>query len=764
MKDVFMQKVTQIPSCLTDSAEASLKLLVKVSESSLTQSEGYRQICRSAKLVGLSIAMSATGMVFSHQATATTGSPQAALTDLAKSSDHLDANANAVTSESTTDHSTRSQLQAPTLKYEPQHQEFSFQSVAIAAKHPAASEQKLNNTPILQVPAINSPVANSTIPTAQTLSVASAGHNLEDASQPHSSLVPVRLLAQPQPLKSIERLAVKVASSKTSTTATNSIPETTAATDVADVSQPLEVIPPQDNRSVLPTVANTTSQSTVIPNKPVTIAAGTFDTPIPIIVPPPETPARPNQTQASRVELTPPIPLSSNPVSVPLPKKQENFPSSQSLAVAKLENIGTNPTPLQNAPNGETPITIPVPTPETASLPNYSRAPENLSPLSPKASARIQSPPVNPDAKAQGSNSSNEQAVYTIQPGDTINRIAQQYNLSSEDLIKANQLSDPNLIQVHQNIIIPSLPQSNAAQPSIARQTESNRSNPTVLPAPVALAAPKVSALSGEQSAKTIPIAVDAPTSTYTTQLKNDIANLQQNYRNPSRPLNISAQKVIQVADGRNTVNEEEVNPEWKQQTTPNLGLSRAYSTPQTSLSQLQQQYIPSSRPVGVNQSQIIGAAPIDVEEYNDSLNTPVGQEVDPNTPNTFTEGFIWPSRGVLTSGYGRRWGRMHRGIDIAGPIGTPIMAAASGEVINAGWNSGGYGNLVKIRHADGSVTLYAHNSRILVRTGQVVAQGQQISEMGSTGRSTGPHLHFEIRPNGSTAVNPIAFLPSNRS
>jgi murein DD-endopeptidase MepM/ murein hydrolase activator NlpD len=102
----------------------------------------------------------------------------------------------------------------------------------------------------------------------------------------------------------------------------------------------------------------------------------------------------------------------------------------------------------------------------------------------------------------------------------------------------------------------------------------------------------------------------------------------------------------------------------------------------------------------------------------------------------------------------------MHKGIDIAAPVGTPILASAPGEIISAGWNSGGYGNLVKIRHADGSVTYYGHNSRILVRTGQMVAQGEQISEMGSTGRSTGPHLHFEVRPDGMGAVNPIAFLP----
>ncbi|NJK27720.1 MAG: M23 family metallopeptidase, partial [Coleofasciculaceae cyanobacterium SM2_3_26] len=92
----------------------------------------------------------------------------------------------------------------------------------------------------------------------------------------------------------------------------------------------------------------------------------------------------------------------------------------------------------------------------------------------------------------------------------------------------------------------------------------------------------------------------------------------------------------------------------------------------------------------------------------------------------------------MLTSGYGPRWGRMHKGIDIAAPVGTPIVAAAAGVVTYSRWNSGGYGNLVIIRHPDGSSTRYAHNSRLLVREGQEVDQGQLISEMGSTGFSTG--------------------------
>jgi murein DD-endopeptidase MepM/ murein hydrolase activator NlpD len=123
-------------------------------------------------------------------------------------------------------------------------------------------------------------------------------------------------------------------------------------------------------------------------------------------------------------------------------------------------------------------------------------------------------------------------------------------------------------------------------------------------------------------------------------------------------------------------------------------------------------------------------------------------------------QSYIWPAKGVLTSGFGHRWGRMHKGIDIGAPIGTPVVAVAAGVVVSAGWNDGGYGNLVEIQHFGGSVTLYAHNQRVLVDKGEQVEQGQQIAELGSTGRSTGPHLHFELHPSGKGAVDPLAFLP----
>jgi len=119
--------------------------------------------------------------------------------------------------------------------------------------------------------------------------------------------------------------------------------------------------------------------------------------------------------------------------------------------------------------------------------------------------------------------------------------------------------------------------------------------------------------------------------------------------------------------------------------------------------------------------------------------------------------GFIWPVRGPITSPFGMRWGRMHEGIDIAPGYGTPIHASKAGTVIFAG-TMGGYGNVVIISHGGGFSTLYAHQSRLAVSNGQTVSQGQVIGYVGSSGHSTGPHLHFEIRVNG-VAQNPMRYL-----
>jgi murein DD-endopeptidase MepM/ murein hydrolase activator NlpD len=118
--------------------------------------------------------------------------------------------------------------------------------------------------------------------------------------------------------------------------------------------------------------------------------------------------------------------------------------------------------------------------------------------------------------------------------------------------------------------------------------------------------------------------------------------------------------------------------------------------------------------------------------------------------------GFIWPVGGPVVSPFGWRWGRMHEGVDIAAGYGSPIAAAASGTVIYAGW-MGGYGNLIIIDHGGGIATAYAHQSSFAVGGGPV-SQGQTIGYVGCTGHCFGPHLHFEVRVNGS-AVDPLGYL-----
>jgi murein DD-endopeptidase MepM/ murein hydrolase activator NlpD len=122
----------------------------------------------------------------------------------------------------------------------------------------------------------------------------------------------------------------------------------------------------------------------------------------------------------------------------------------------------------------------------------------------------------------------------------------------------------------------------------------------------------------------------------------------------------------------------------------------------------------------------------------------------------TSASGFIWPVSGVVTSGFGWRWGRMHEGIDISAPTGTSVRAVASGTVIYAGW-MGGYGQIVVIDHGNGLATAYAHLSSIWI-SGGPVSQGQGVGAVGCTGSCTGPHLHFEVRVNGS-AVDPMGYL-----
>lgn len=118
---------------------------------------------------------------------------------------------------------------------------------------------------------------------------------------------------------------------------------------------------------------------------------------------------------------------------------------------------------------------------------------------------------------------------------------------------------------------------------------------------------------------------------------------------------------------------------------------------------------------------------------------------------------FMYPINTRITSYYGPRWGRIHEGLDFAAPMGSPIRCVSSGRVVYSGWASG-YGKVVIIEHQRGLRTLYAHNSKLLVRSGESVGRGEVISRSGNTGNSTGPHLHFEVQVNGRPE-NPLNYI-----
>jgi murein DD-endopeptidase MepM/ murein hydrolase activator NlpD len=141
----------------------------------------------------------------------------------------------------------------------------------------------------------------------------------------------------------------------------------------------------------------------------------------------------------------------------------------------------------------------------------------------------------------------------------------------------------------------------------------------------------------------------------------------------------------------------------------------------------------------------------------DDPVSHSKGVDIDVQAAKKFLKLLLPVQNAFVSSGFGIRWGRPHQGIDMAAPLGTPIRAAESGKVVYSGWKSG-YGNFIAVDHGHGYLTHYAHCSRILVHSGQLVKKGQEIGKVGNTGNSTGPHLHFEVLANG-VHRNPAKFF-----
>ena len=398
---------------------------------------------------------------------------------------------------------------------------------------------------------------------------------------------------------------------------------------------------------------------------------------------------------------------------------------------------------------------------------------------------------------------------HRVEVGETLTTIARSNGVSPSELAALNRISDPNTLFENQVLKVPQVksfqatPQAKSSpvlftnakssSSTIAFNSPANRVSVPELPqSPWVPTASKTSAQEVDRPVS-LSIEPSISSSTRTDKLMVEVRNLRQKYQGnqvayapqtyvvpTTSTVNIVVPTVsMPTRSGSLRIDQRTVNPEFQKrvETAPEPAiqsaiqnrLDRVIQAP--TLPQQTRAIVSATAPRSITRASSMGS--------NTSYSSPLVQTTAirmaaPQMPSIGTsdsylpqgkgamKGYIWPAQGVFTSGYGWRWGRMHKGIDVAGPVGTPIVASAPGVVSYSGYNDGGFGYLVEIDHADGSMTRYAHNSRLLVSSGQQVVQGQQVSEMGSTGFSTGPHLHFEIHsPQGT--VNPMAYLPNDR-
>ena len=401
---------------------------------------------------------------------------------------------------------------------------------------------------------------------------------------------------------------------------------------------------------------------------------------------------------------------------------------------------------------------------------------------------------------------------HRVEVGETLTTIARSNGVSPSELAALNRISDPNTLFANQVLKVPQVksfqatPQAKSSpvlftnakssSSTIAFNSPANRVSVPELPQSPWV--PTASKTLVQEIDRPVSLSIEPPISNSTRidKLMVEVRNLRQKYQGnqvayaPQTyvvPTTSTANIVVPTVSmptrsGSLRIDQRTVNPEFQKrvETAPEPAiqsatqnrLDRVIQAP--TLPQQTRAIVSATAPRLIARASM-GSASMGGNSYASPLvQTTALRMAAPQMPSIGTsdsylpqgkgamKGYIWPAQGVFTSGYGWRWGRMHKGIDVAGPVGTPIVASATGVVSYSGYNDGGFGYLVEIDHADGSMTRYAHNNRILVSSGQQVAQGQQVAEMGSTGFSTGPHLHFEIHsPQGT--VNPMAYLPNDR-
>jgi murein DD-endopeptidase MepM/ murein hydrolase activator NlpD len=806
LKRTFTQKVKQVPSCAADSFEALLKLYVgKSSADGTIPTEANRRARTSAAMIGLAISMGAAGLLLPQQGDEVLAvepvTTEPNLPNFAAPSSLNVATpivSPAVVAASTP---TESKPEAP--------KSFEEASSPVVQHQVREGETlwELSNSYQVQPEAIaasNNIQASAVLPVGQTLKIPAvngivhqvkAGDTLENLSESYG-VTPAQL--QATTATSVEN-QLKTGESVTvpgnvndllkarQDTALNSLKEQrnrlndslaelrseessnlsqqeAGANKVASTTQKATSV-------TLPSTAFTTEESVTATSKPVTVE-----------VPSPQ--------------------LASSPTVEP---KAARSPQSSVVITVPTPEIASTPfTTPQIASTPQSSVIITVPTPEVASKPVIAPkvAVTPNSKLEPVTSLEATAKPQAPQPVVIPTVTSTEANLYQVKPGDTIEAIARRHGLSVSELIKANGLNNPNLLSVNQQIKIPqtsvasntrqplalipgisskavsvaTVPQRSVVTPPQANPTASEKVSPIVPTLPQSqktrqnpVLAQSIRVENTQASSREV---VDTQKSQstqsnpYIDRLRSDILKLREDIGQQQETTQAAAPRNVVVPAVKTPTASSSNNASTQIRIDPQFNPKRANENLSVELQRRQQQLNQGPINIEVPPPELVASAPAPAGSYNPSLRPQIGQPVEPEMPGLSpdspaqTKGYIWPAKGVLTSGYGWRWGRLHKGIDIAAPIGTPVVASAPGVIVTAGWNSGGYGNLVEIQHPDGSLTLYAHNNRVLVRRGQEVTQGQQIAEMGTTGYSTGPHSHFEVHPKGRGAVNPIAFLP----
>jgi murein DD-endopeptidase MepM/ murein hydrolase activator NlpD len=315
--------------------------------------------------------------------------------------------------------------------------------------------------------------------------------------------------------------------------------------------------------------------------------------------------------------------------------------------------------------------------------------------------------------------------IYTVKQGDTLEDIANRYRVPQQRIIEATPLDRPEYLRIGQRLLIPGdvgeliqrqkemIAAQKAREEEERRQQEEEAQRQAEAQARLQ-AEQQRRAQQMEQERQAL---LAGGSLTHTVGAGDTIERIAARY-------GVTQRSIIQANNLR--------NPHWLR-----IGQRLTIPAPGTQ---------PTPAPARRAQSQ--------------PQARPAPPAPPPAPPQARSSGFIWPVSGQITSGFGYRRGRLHAGVDIPGPVGSPIVAVQEGVVFFAGNAGDGYGNRVDIRHPNGIVTRYAHGHQIYVSTGQYVQQGQTIMSRGSTGWSTGPHLHFEVRPGGGAPVDPRPYLP----